>query len=205
MNDLERFKAVVHFEKPDYVPIFAFSGAPGMSWGAMAKTHQRLVETGMPEWVDGCHSSNGKYTTDKWCQYWGTTGPIYLDREDTTDRLFPGEPPQGIKLERRVKDGFEIIEFETGAVTRQVIDNDITYSMPEFVTYDVRDRKSWEFYRDRMTPGSLWPADKIEKECRRFDDRDKPLVIQRGVGHGAFSATLWVPREPVQYFMMTQP
>jgi len=56
--------------------------------------------------------------------------------------FFPGEPPQGIKSESQIKDGFEIIEYETGAVTRQVIDNDITYSMPEFRVYHVRDRKS---------------------------------------------------------------
>jgi len=173
MNDLERFKAVVHFEKPDYIPIFGFPGAPGVSLGAMAKTHRRLVETGMPEWVDGCHSLNKRDKTDKWCKYWGTTGPLEID-------FFPGEPPRGIKTEKRIEGEWEIIESETGALTRQVIDNDITYSMPEFIVYDVRDRKSWEFYRDRMTPGPLWPADKIEKECQRFDNRKKPLAITGG-------------------------
>ncbi len=53
MNDIERFKAVCAGERPDYVPIFGFRGAPGMSQGAMRKTHERLVETGMPSWVDG--------------------------------------------------------------------------------------------------------------------------------------------------------
>jgi len=178
MNDLERFKAIVHFEKPDYVPIFGFPGAPGMSLGCMRKTHQRLVETGMPEWVDGCSSLNKRDTTDRWCKYWGTTGPIKLD-------FFPGELAKGIKSEKRIEGEREIIEYETGAITSQVIDNDITYSMPEFKVYHVRDRESWNFYRDRMTPGPLWSADKIEKECQRFDNRDKPLTIGGGGTWGA--------------------
>ncbi len=48
MNNLERFKAVVHFGRADYVPIFGFPGAPGVSRGVItAKTHRRLVEEGM--------------------------------------------------------------------------------------------------------------------------------------------------------------
>jgi len=173
VNDLERFRAVCRGEKCDYVPIFGFPGAPGMSGGAMAKTHARLVETGMPEWVDGCHGLGAGVSTESWCRYWGTTQPMSLD-------FFPAEPAQGFKQERRIEAEFEIIESETGAVTRQVIDNDITYSMPEFLVYDVRDRPSWEFYRQRVMPGKPWPAERIEQECRRFDDRDRPLAI--GVG-----------------------
>ena len=54
MNDLERFNAIVSGEKPDYVPIIGFPGAPGMSDGCLAVLHRRLVAQGMPEWVDGC-------------------------------------------------------------------------------------------------------------------------------------------------------
>ena len=83
MNDLERFRAVCRGESCDYVPIFGFPGAPGMSGGAMAKTHARLVATGMPEWVDGCHSLSRRASTESWCRYWGTTQPIGID-------FFPG-------------------------------------------------------------------------------------------------------------------
>ena len=47
MNELERFKAVVHFEKPDYFPIFGFGVGSSLSAGCMKKTHDRLVEMGM--------------------------------------------------------------------------------------------------------------------------------------------------------------
>lgn len=157
MNDIERFKAVCAGEKPDYVPIFAVPGAPGMSRGTMRTTHQRLVETGMPDWVDGCHALGQKSSVDGWFRYWGTTGPIVLD-------FFPAEPARGIRKKKRIENGFEIVESETGAITRQVIDNDVTYSMPEFVAYDVRDRASWEFYRERITQGKPWSTGKMETE-----------------------------------------
>lgn len=174
MNDLERFKAICAGETPDYIPIFGFPGAPGMSRGAMKKTHQRLVDTGMPSWVGGSvRLGQGAATPEKWFEYWGTTGPLGLD-------FYPAERGRGIKTEKRVEDGFEIIESETGALTRQVIDNDITYSMPHYIKYDVRDRASWEFYRDRVKRGEPWSADRIEEACRCFDNRERPLSI--GVG-----------------------
>ena len=174
MNDRERFQAVCHFERPDYVPIFGFPGAPGMARGAMAKTHQRLVETGMPEWVDGCFRLGHTGVCDTWKRYWGTTDPLYID-------FFPahrGGP--GIRSETRIEGDREIIEYETGALTRQVLDNEITYAMPEFVRYHVTDRASWDFYRERTARGPRWSAEEIEAACRRFDDRDRPLCI--GVG-----------------------
>jgi len=179
MNSLERFKAIVHFEKPDYIPIFGLPGSPGMSAGACStQAYKRLVEGGMPEWVDGIQGFGSHYTTDNWCRYWGTAGPIILD-------FFPGEPAKGLKSQKRTEGEYEIIEYETGAVTRQVINNESTYSMPEFRGYHVRDRKSWNFYRERTTPGPLWPADRIEKECRRFDNRHRPLAITGGSTWGS--------------------
>jgi hypothetical protein len=183
MNDLERFKAVCRGQEPDYVPIFGFFGAPGMSGGAMAKTHRRLVETGMPEWVDGCHSLSAPGSNESWSRYWGTTQPIGID-------FFPAEPARGFKTEKRIEGEWEIIESETGAVTRQVIDNDVTYIMPEFIVHPVRDRASWEFYRERVTPGPLWPAGRIEEQCRRFDDRDKPLTISVGGTWGSLRSLM---------------
>ena len=183
MNDLERFKAICHGEACDYVPIFGFPGAPGMSGGAMAKTHRRLVETGMPEWVDGCHRLGGAASTETWCRYWGTTQPIGID-------FFPAEPARGFKTERRTEGEWEIIESESGELTRQLVDNDITYSMPEFIVYPVRDRASWEFYRDRATPGPLWPGQRMEQECRRFDERDRPLAISVGGTWGSLRSLM---------------
>jgi hypothetical protein len=173
MTTIERFKAVCHGEKPDYVPIFSFPGSPGMGGGCMEKTWRRLVEGGMPEYVDGCLSLKRPFVTEKWEEYWGTVLPIFVTEA-------PADPGQGFRQESRIEGEFEIIECESGAITRQVIDNDITYSMPDFIEFPVRDRKSWEFYRERMTPGDLWPDEKIEKMCEPYREREKPLAVHLG-------------------------
>jgi len=178
MNDLERFKAVVRFEKPDYVPIFGFPGAPGMSRGCMEKTHDRLVATGMPSHVGAVGNLiTGVRDVESWYRYWGTTGPVSCE-------INLARGVRGFREKRRLEGDFEIIESESGALTRQVIDNDITYSMPEFVVYPVRDRASWEFWRERLTPAGAMPPDEMDRECRRYDARQRPLVVNVGGAYG---------------------
>lgn len=178
MNDRERFKAVAHFEEPDYIPIFGFPGAPGMSRGCLALTHDHLIATGMPAHVGGRYEEGYVCkNVESWYRYWGTTGPISLD-------FALASGAQWFKTTKRIENGFEIIESECGAITRQVLDNDITYSMPEFVRFPVRDRASWEFYKERTTPREFMSREEMEERCRRFDDRDKPLCISAG---GAYS------------------
>ncbi|NPV47126.1 MAG: hypothetical protein HPY69_09200 [Armatimonadetes bacterium] len=177
MNDRERFLAVCRGEKPDYVPIFGFPGSPGMSRGAMKYTHDRLVATGMPAHVGGCYINYVSQDVESWYRYWGTTGPIGLD-------FGLAWGAEGFRTEVRVEDGFEIIEDECGAITRQVLENDITYSMPEFIRYPVRDWDSWLFYKQRTTPRQFMSREDMEANCRRFDDRTMPLVISAGSTYG---------------------
>ena len=178
MNDRERFLAVVQGESPDYVPIFGFPGAPGMSRGCMKKTHGRLVETGMPASIGGVYLEGGQARdVESWYRYWGTTGPISPDFA-----LSRGAP--GFRTTRRVEDGFEIIESESGAITRQVIDNDVTYSMPEFIRFPVRDRDSWRFYRERSEPAEYMSAAEMEEQCQRYEERQQPLSISAGGTYG---------------------
>ena len=178
MNNLERFKAVAHFQRPDYTPIFAFPGAPGMSRGCMKKTHDRLVRTGMPPSV-GASSTLGKEVkhVESWYRYWGSTGPAPC-------YVRTSAPARGFETKRRVEGEFEIIESESGAVTRQVVDNDITYIMPEYRVYPVRGRDSWEFYKERMTPPAPLPPDEVEAQCRSYDRRDLPLFVGAGGTYG---------------------
>jgi hypothetical protein len=177
MTHLERFLTVARFETPDYIPIFGFPGAPGMSRGCMKFTHDRLVATGMPEHVGGTYLNYRSSDVDSWYRFWGTTGPIGID-------FGLAWGAEGFKTTRRVEDGFETIESESGEVTRQVIDNDITYTMPEFIRYPVRDRDSWEFYRERTAPKEFMSPEDMEERCKKFDDRDMPLCIGAG---GAYS------------------
>ena len=170
MNQLERFRAVCRGEEPDYVPIFSFPGAPGMGGGCMAKTHDRLVATGMPLHVR-------VENVESWHRYWGTTQPVGC-------HVTLGRGARGFNTTRRIEGEFEIIESESGAVTRQVIDNDITYSMPEYVVSPVRDRESWEFYKERMSPTAMISREEFEEGCRQYERRDRPLAVGCGGIYG---------------------
>jgi hypothetical protein len=177
MNPRERFVAVCRGESPDYVPIFGFPGAPGMSGGALVTTHRRLQETGMPAHVGGAYVDWKCEDAESWQRYWGTAQPIG-----------PGfglaRGAKGIKSTTRMENGFEVVEYETGAIERQVINNANVYSMPEYVRFSVRDRASWEFWRDRSTPASILPPDEMEARCRALDNRTQPLMIGAGGTYG---------------------
>ena len=196
MNELERFKAIAHFEKPDYVPIFGFPGAPGMSGGCMKLTHDRLVATGMPSEVGGCHAKWQCRDTESWRRYWGATGPIGLD-------FGVAWGAEGFKTTTRIEDGFEIIESESGEITRQVVNNDITYSMPEFIRYPVRDRASWEFYKERTRPRQFMSREEIAERCKAYEHRDKPLCIGGGGTYGSIRSMMGT--EAASYLLYDDP
>jgi len=174
MTDRERFLAVATGESPDYMPIFGFPGAPGMSLGCMKKTHDRLIATGMPAHVGGYYENWQSHDVESWMKYWGTTGPIGPGFSVSGGAL-------GIKSTSRIEDGYEIIEDECGAVTRQLVDNSVTYSMPEFIRYPVRDRASWEKHRELTKPRKRLTDDEIEAHCRGLDGRTRPLSVG-GIG-----------------------
>jgi len=172
MNSLQRFLAVCHGERPDYVPLFGFAPwAPGMSGGCQATTYDNLRRTGMPD-VGGRWdpADLASFNLPGWHAYWGTETQISVD-------FFPGTHAPGIKSTSTIKDGFEYIEYETGALTRQVLNNDVIYSMPDFIRFDVRDRASFELYKELESPSNPWTKEQIDKACAPFDNRTSPLWI----------------------------
>ena len=194
MNDRERFEAICCGDQPDYIPIYGFPGAPGMSRGCMKKTHDRLVATGMPPHIGGVYNlGSGGRDVESWKRYWGTTDPIGCG-------VSLGQGAQGFGVTTRIEDGFEVIESESGAVTRQVIDNDITYSMPEYVEFAVRDRESWEFWKQRMTPAASMPLEEMRERLRPYADRERPLVVSGGGGYGFLRGLLGPERLSFTFF-----
>ena len=181
MNNIERFLAVVRFQKPDYVPIFGFRGAPGMSGGCMKHTHDRLVATGMPASVGGCYENGVCRDLEGWFRYWGTIG-----HEHITPDFYVTKPAQGFRTTTRREGGFDIIESENGEITKQVVDNDNTYSMPEYIQYPVRDRASWEFFKERATPRACLTRAEMLEKAKRYDNRTGlPLVVDAGCTYGS--------------------
>ena len=158
MNELERFLAVVDFKKPDYRPLFAAHALGTPHQGGLLKLHRE----GLPDWVNDIET---------WCRYWG---------ECTYDRVGSiGTDAPGISSRTYEEGLFEIVEYETGARTRQVVDNDITYSMPDFQEFHVRDRASWERYRELITPREK-DATTLDMWKSQFADRTRPLGVDCG-------------------------
>ena len=157
MNELERFKCVVHFEVPDYWPLLSLSGLGYVHLAGLAKLHNE----GLPESVNDLES---------WCRYWGTC---------TFDRIAPlGIGAPGVRSESWIEGDFEFIRYETGALTRQVVNNDMTYCMPDFMKFHVQDRASWERYKEMTTPTSK--RENLEADAARVANRTRPLTIHAG-------------------------
>ena len=158
MTELERFKCVVNFEKPDYWPLLCAHALGPPHGGGYVKLHRE----GLPEEVND---------TDSWARYWGMC---------TYDHVYPvGEGAPGVKSEKVQEGEFEIIRYETGAVTRQVVGNELVYCMPDFQEFHVRDRASWERYRDLITPRRK-ATEKLAGWRERFRDRTRPVAIHAG-------------------------
>jgi hypothetical protein len=170
VTNRERFLAVCRGEQPDYIPIFGFPGAPGMGGGCQTETMKRLIEKGMPEWVGAEYQIYSSDPVPSWQRYWGTTSPIYA-------HFSLAKAAKGLKWERHEENGWEIYECETGARTRQVLDNDNIYIMPDFQAYHVSDRKSWEYYRERTAPSGARTMAEIEPEITAFNPGDYPVVM----------------------------
>ena len=156
VTQLERFLAVVHFDRPDYWPLINVGGLGYVHRGGLLRLHRE----GLPEHVRDLES---------WLTYWGQCG---LDGVNGLGRDAPG-----IKRETWIEDEFEFIRSETGALTRQVLNNDIMYSMPEFIEFDVRDRASWARLRDLSSPRGK--AD-VEEQAARLDGRVRPAIVHAG-------------------------
>ena len=156
MTELERFLAVVRFEKPDYWPQLNVVGLGYVHDGGLRKLHAE----GLPAEVNDLNS---------WLRYWGQCGfePV----------SGIGRDAPGIGQETWVEGEFEFIRSETGALTRQVVDNQFAYSMPEYIEFDVRDRASWERFRDLSTPRA---AAGIQEQAGRLDGRTRPALCAAG-------------------------
>lgn len=176
MTHLERFRAVCRGQSVDYVPILGLPGASGVAFGgAWGDVYRRLIETGMPEAVAGWTEQNAflPEASLPWSQYWGTLSPISVP-------FLACDRPGRVRFTKTIRDGYELIEYETGALTRQILDNDDAYSMPSFERHHVRDRESWERYKQCMASSPPWTPERIDEACRPFVRRDRPLCINLG-------------------------
>jgi len=170
MNNLERFKYICNGEKPDYIPILGMPGASGLSRGISRPVYDRLISQGMPD-VGGVYEEDGTLTNPEgWQKHFGVCCPIQISEP-------LGISPEPLKWETRTEGRFEYLTCETGAYVRQFINNNILYSMPEFIRFHVRDRESWERYKERCPHIKLRKESEINIIVDKYKNRTEPLSM----------------------------
>jgi hypothetical protein len=153
----------------------------------------------MPD-VSGCWDPDDQpRDLEGWYRYWGSTGPI-------DPGFFPAEPARGIASERRIQDGFEIIECESEARTsvvhqrsrrpssdRRVVQRRPLLPHPEQLPRDLAEdvralppaRAHLAQAQDGLGDTILLRQAVVRSPHRPLEvDRDERRAAERGVDHG---------------------
>jgi len=130
MTTRERFLAIVNFERPDYVPYWY---APGIGIAHIETVARWQAEEGYPSDYESL------------VEFWGAEAYHTIG-------LHTGYLP-GFEVERTdLGDGYVQIR-QHKSVTRELIDNAHTYTMPQYATYMFEDREDFEEHmRPRLDP-----------------------------------------------------
>ena len=160
MNDRERFVRTMHFEEVDRLP-----------WWEMwywEQTLARWYEEGLPRDAD----LRKYFSVDR--KEWVPIRSVNA----TLVPPFEEETIEETDTFRTYRDGDGITKKvfkKGGGVT----------SMPHWVDFPIKDRKSWEEFKERLNPDSpeRYPPDWEEKK-KAWKDRDYPLIIDCGSIYG---------------------
>ena len=155
MNERERWLRTFHYQSVDHVPDNEF--------GYWKETLEVWHKQGLPKEV----KTNGLAD-----QYFG------LGRRETAGvniSLLPSFRTRVLGYEGDEK----IIVDKTGA--RCIVRRDGKSTIPEYLEYPIKDRASWERFKERLNPKSAgrYPAD-WEQRKAEWASRDYPLIIGAG-------------------------
>jgi len=158
MTPRERIKAVIHFKKPDVLPwIESFYGETLVGW---FREGLPADEVTVIEWE---MSWSGLLLN--WPRVMGFDPYSYFGCYSLFSCVVPldgGPIPRFKQMVIKENGKYAELLTETGAVLRRFKKAEYTwYSMPMFVDFPVKDRKSWEAYKKRLNPKDLrrYPKD----------------------------------------------
>jgi hypothetical protein len=164
MTSRERFHATFRYGSPDRVFLM-----PQWMFGA---THARWKGEGMPVDVD-------------FASHFG------FDRVDSVP-IAMGVYPTPERKVIETGDRWEIVEDEFGGRLKQWTDREL--GMPQWLQYPVRDRETWNRYKERLNPDTPDRYPENWKDVvRGYKDRDCPIGIQAGSFYGGLRD--WVGME----------
>jgi len=147
----ERIKAVINFKKPDVLPWFEnFYDETLVNW---FREGFPADEVTVIEWTmaarDGVLLLN-------WPIVMGFNPHSYFGCQNINGCYVPldvGPIPRFKQRLLRETESYEELVTETGAVARRFKKTEYKwYSMPMFIEFPVKDRESWEAYKERLNP-----------------------------------------------------
>jgi len=190
MTPRERFKAVIHFKKPDILPWLEF---------IIDETALEWFKQGLPTYDVIDISPGGEFIGGAIClhaptlvgfktaKYFGCTHylgcPVFVDL---------GPVPRFKEKVLKIEGDYIDYVTNTGVVARRLDPGKYTwYSMPMFLEYPVKDGKSWEKYRERLKPADPrrypkdWDKDDYIEIFENYQDGPTTLFMTGFYGFGA--------------------
>jgi uroporphyrinogen decarboxylase len=156
MTSRERFLNVFHFEDADHVPDNEF--------GYWASTVDRWHNEGLPLWVTGDQRADLFFGFER-----RDVVPVHVPFHGFKHEVLGGD------------DRVEIVRDSSGVVQKRWKAG-VSNSIPSYVEFPVKDRETWESYRNRYDlTGIRYPSNWDELK-EGWKERDYPL----GVGGGGF-------------------
>jgi hypothetical protein len=184
-------KAVLNFRKPDALPwIENFFEETVLTWFRQGLPADKVIRI---EWEMGRGGTAlFNYPTVK-----GFDANSYFGCQGFFGCLFPVDigPIPRFKLQVLEEDERYItIRTETGAIMKRIKSEDRTwYSMPMFTEFPVKDRKSWEDYKERLNPNDprRYPKDWNKDDyLTAFESYQRGVTMIRFNGFYGFGAEL---------------
>ncbi len=162
MNDRERFINTMRFKDIYRLPL--------VEWGYWVETIERWHKEGLPSDIS---FPNEYFGHDRWNN---CSQPPPLEGNLTfTEAPIPRYEQRVIEEEEET----QIVQREDGSVCRMAKRG---VSMPQWLSYPVRDRRTWEDYKKRLNPDSPGRVRSglTPEIIKRFQSRDYVLFLHPG-------------------------
>ncbi len=191
MNPRERIKEVLNFRKPDVLPwIESIYEETVMTWFKQGLAADNIV---VIEWEMGRGGTN----IYNWPAVKGFDAYSYFGCQGFYGLVVPvdiGPLPRFKQKVLEEDDRYLTVRTETGAIAKRIKSPERTwYSMPMFIEFPVKDRKSWENYKKRLNPEDprRYPKDWDKDEyIAAFENYQRSMTMMRFNGFYGFGVEL---------------
>ena len=191
MTPRERMKAVMNFRKPDVLPwIESIYDETVMTWFRQGLPTDKIV---VIEWEMGRAGT----TLYNWPAVKGFDAYSYFGCQSFYGAVVPvdiGPIPRFKMSVLEEDDRYITFLTETGAIAKRLkIEGRNWYSMPMFVEFPVKDRKTWDEYKKRLNPKDprRYPKDwSKDSYIAAYENYQRGITMLRFNGFYGFGAEL---------------